>query len=228
MSRLVVYTCVTNGYDVIKKPSTLPSWADWKGLTEADSPDNREPKLLPHKLFPEYDYSLWLDGNIDVIDAAFWDKVASLMDSGCLYAGVKHPSRDDAYEESLRILKNGRETACRLRRTVRFLRSEGLPRHAGLNENNIILRRHNAAEVVAMDELWWSLYRRFSHRDQMTWSYCIWKTGLHTEYLLPEGTDVRHHPWFDYTVHDKPYRKDLFKDAARKVRVKAYELWLGL
>ena len=222
MKDLVVYTCVTGGYDSPSRPSALPGWADWVLLTEKDFTDNRYPKLLPHKALEGYDYSLWLDGNVDIVSDLFWDRIRALMDSGCLYAGIIHPQRDCVYEESVRILSNDREGMLPLLRTVRFLRSEGFPAHAGLNENNVILRRHCDPQVVRMDELWWEMYRKFSRRDQMTWSYCMWKTGLESVPVLPPGSDVRNHPFFRYTPHGKPYRKNLFKDALRRVKVFVY------
>lgn len=228
MKRLVVYTCVTGGYDTVRRPSILPEWADWKAFTEADYPDCRYPKLNPHEVFPDYEYSLWIDGNIDIVSPEFWTVVEDMIARGVQYAGIAHPQRDDVFEESLRILKNDRETLCKLVKVAKFLRAEGMPRHFGLNENCIILRAHNAPEVVEFDKLWWQMFSRFSRRDQMTWSYCAWKSGLQTEYLLPKGSNVREHNWVTCSVHGKEYKKNLFKDAVRKIKVSWFKRWLAL
>jgi len=227
MTKLIVYTCVTGNYDTPKRPSTLPIWAEWRSFTERDFQDNRYPKLQPHKVFPEYEYSLWLDGNIDIVSPAFWDSVEQLISDGVLYAGLAHPSRDDVYEESLRILKNDREKARNLRRTVKFLCKENFPRHYGMNENAVILRKHNDPQIISFDDLWWQLFNRYTRRDQMTWSYCMWKCGLSSINLIPKGSNVRTHPWFCYTPHGPIYKKNLWQDALRKFRVWKYSLWLN-
>lgn len=226
MNKLIVYTCVTNNYDALRQPSSLPPWADWKAFSQDDFEDDRFPKLQPHKVFPDYEYSLWIDGNIDILSDDFWRRVDALMAGEVPYAGLPHPLRDDVYDESLRILRNDREKMCTLMRTVRFLKKEGFPRHFGLNENAIILRRHLSAEIVEFDDLWWEMFCRFSRRDQMTWSYCKWKCSLDSACLIPPGANIRNHEWFSYTPHGVPYKKNLYRDALRKVKVLCFRLWL--
>lgn len=240
MKKLVIYTCVTGAYDKVRTPSVIPSWADYRCFDEnfCDAPKGLDDSMLsrwfklnPHLLFPDYEYSLWIDGNIDIRGDEIYSIIESQMGTGVLYSGIRHPERDDVYEEAMRILSNRRETPRRLRRTVRFLRKEGFPEHWGLMENNVILRRHNAPEVVAFDELWWSLMLRYSHRDQMTQSYCLWKTGIRPEYLLPEGFSARNHPSFAYTYHGPVYEKrrslvGLARDGQTAARKKLFYLFL--
>ena len=181
----------------------LPEWADFLCFGQ-DAPvtwqagDNtqlaRYAKLNPHLVLPGgYDYCLWIDGNIDVVDPAFFSKVEEMMAGGVLYAGLHHPQRDDVYEESLRILQNDRESFCRLARLVKFLRKEGFPRHYGLDETNVILRRHNDPKVREFDELWWEMLRTWTNRDQMTQSWCFRKTGLQHVHFLPQGQCAQNH-----------------------------------
>jgi len=226
MKRLVVYTCVTGSYDVVKKPSVFVDWADWRAFSEVDFEDNRYPKLQPHTLFPEYEYSLWIDGNIDIVSEEFWIKIKEQMDEGILYAGLPHPQRDDIYEESLRILKNDREKLSNLKRAVLFLHNQGFPRHYGMNENGVILRKHNSPDVVNFDNMWWDMFCRFSRRDQMSWAFCMWKSGLVSVDILPKGSNVRSHTWFHYTPHGAVYKKHLWRDAVRRAKVIYYNRWL--
>ena len=226
MGKLIVYTCVTNGYDAVRRPSSIPGWADWKAFSDADFKDNRRPKLLPHEVFPEYDYSLWIDGNIDIVSEEFWAEIARLISEGVLYAGIPHPQRDDVYEESVRILKNDRAGAKALRHTVRHLIANNLPRHFGLNENSLVLRRHNDPRVVAFDKLWWEKFCSLCRRDQMTWPLCVLQTALPCSYILPKGSNIREHPWFRYTPHGKVYKKNLIKDGLRRLKVSLYTGWL--
>lgn len=239
MKRLIVYTCVTGGYDSVSAPSVIPEWADYVCFGSGTAPRGldriqaaRYHKLNPHIVLPEgYEYSLWIDGNIDILSMDFFEKLKSLMDEGALYAGIHHPQRDDVFDESVRILRNGRESFGRLLKVTRFLKKEGMPRHWGLDETNVILRRHQDPAVISFDELWWEMLLRWTSRDQMTQSYCLWKTGLPHTHLLPEGESAQDSPWFRYTFHGSKYVKDKsikgrWKDAARAAKVALYRIIL--
>lgn len=257
MKKLVIYTCVTGGYDRIEDPAVVVPWADyvcfsnnpvkssvwqWRPIEEAELPVaalrtptliSRWYKLRPELLFPEYDYSLWIDGNIVIASGEIYEIVENQMEAGVLYSGIRHPERDDVYEESERILRGGRESAARLRKTVKYLLKEGFPRHWGLFENNVILRRHNDAQVMRFDEFWMGMLVNYSQRDQMSQTYCLWKTGLPFEYLLPEGFSARNHPTFRYVSHGPVYVKDhglrgRIRDARTAFRKFCYRIWLKL
>lgn len=240
-NKLIVYTCVTGGYDSVSRPAVLPDWADYVCFGQ-DLPvtwqakDNtqlaRYAKLNPHIVLPEgYEYSLWIDGNIDIVDPAFFGRMEELMAEGVPVAGLHHPGRDDVYDESLRILQNDREKFGRLVKTVKFLKGEGFPRHYGLDETNVILRRHDDPKVREFDGLWWEMLQKWTNRDQMTQSYCFWKTGIQHGHILPQGQCAQNHPWFSYTFHGKPYVKDKSlpgraKDAWRALKVSVYKAFL--
>lgn len=254
MNRIAVYTCVTGSYDKLNGLSTKVPWADFVFFGEIGTAcegwdvrpinwvdkvpggDNialsRYAKLNPHVVLPEYEYSLWIDGNVDICQEALYERLAKMMDEGVLYGGLSHPERDDVYDESLRIVRNARESLPKVMRVIRFLKSEGMPRHFGLNENNVILRRHNEPSVIAFDVLWWEMFMRFSHRDQLTWSYCMWKTGLKQELILPQGKCARNSSEFGYTLHGRQYVKDRslrgrLRDALTAAKVSVYRLFLS-
>lgn len=226
MKKLVVYTCITGAYDVLSDPITTIPGVDFVCFSDYDisrqiwqlrTPVKRQKNSLltarwhkqnPHLLFPDYEYSLWVDGNVIPASEELYSIVEALMSESVKWAGIKHPLRDDVYEEAFRIYANGRENFYRLARCVNFLKKEGFPRHWGMMETNVILRAHNDEQVRHTDELWSSLLEEYTGRDQMTHSYCMWKTGLTMQYMLPDGYSARNHSAFRYVVHDKPYVKD--------------------
>ena len=85
MNNKVIYTAIIGGYDELIEPSFKPKGWDficfsdrplksktWKvkdnlPLYEDNTRTARKHKLLAHRLFPNYDFSLWIDGNINVI-----------------------------------------------------------------------------------------------------------------------------------------------------------------
>lgn len=236
MKKLVIYTCFTGDYDVLKDPVVRCPEADYVCFCETPQKSeiwqqkplpkecatkalsSRYPKINPHELFPDYEYSLWIDANINVVDSAFFERIAALMDRGVAYAGVKHPCRDDIYDESRVVVGLMKETPSKAAGAVKFLLSEGFPRHFGLMENNIILRRHCDSEVVAFDSLWWSFLQKYTYRDQLSQSYCLWKTGLKPEFILPEGENARNSKLLEYVLH----RQRLVTDRSLRGRWNVY------
>lgn len=223
MSKVTIYTCVTGGYDNLPQPEVLHPDFEFvsfvkKGTKKSDSdgawqvreldfddPSNvvvsRYPKLNPHKVLPDVEYGLWMDANVSVIGSGFYDTVLSKVEEGVLYAGIRHPLRDDLGEEALRCLATDKETFRGALKVWKHLRSEGYIRHSGMLENNIILRKHSDPTVMAVDEMWWDAFMKVSHRDQLSLMLCMQKAGLEPSLLLPEGMDSRTCPDLRYSAH---------------------------
>ena len=51
-------------------------------------------KSNPHKLFPEYEYSMWIDANWDVKSSHFVNILRECVSRRSLLSVVPHPSRD--------------------------------------------------------------------------------------------------------------------------------------
>ena len=222
MEKIVVYTCIIGSYDALLQPAVVREGLDfvcfvghdeaagrdgvWERrplpLTTGDRTlDARYPKMHPHELLPEYEFSLWIDGNILMKDATLLDAALSAASAGTLYAGVSHPQRDCLYAEAEK---------CRDMRHIGYLDlarihfeylRKGVKRHSGLLENNIIFRRHNAPEIVGLDEMWWDRVLNFSRRDQLSLMLCLRECGITPSFLLPEGMNSRNCPGLAYLPH---------------------------
>lgn len=223
MKKTVIYTCIIGGYDELLQPAVTDADFDFvcfvgKGeknagrigvweIRELDC-DIRDPRLLsrwpkmhPHLLLPEYDASLWVDGNIELLDASVYDAVRSRLSSGVGYSGVPHPTRDCLYAEARKCRDMKYLSDVELLKVWAWLFLHGVRRHGGLMENNLIFRRHMRPEIVALDELWWESLLRLGRRDQLSLMWCLDKCGIPRDRLLPEGRNVRNHPGFRYLRH---------------------------
>ena len=219
MNRKVIYTCLTGGYDRLEQPAAVaPDW-DYVCFTDTDgqdgvwqlrkipfdSPDpvvrSRCPKILPHIVLPEYEYSVYLDANIRIADAGFYRIADRLIADEITFAQVEHPDRDCVYEE-LRYcyLKNKINTRTAFRLHRKWTR-ERLPRHSGLYENNLIFRRHNITEARALDEAWWKGFSAGIPRDQLCLQPIFLRHGIHPALLLGKGLNARNVPCLQYTLH---------------------------
>ena len=219
MNRKVIYTCLTGGYDRLEQPvAVAPDW-DYVCFTDCDgqdgvwqlrkipfdSPDpvvrSRYPKILPDRVLPEYDYSLYMDANLCITGEELYGFADKCIATGVSFAQVQHPERDCVYEE-LRYcyLKDKIDT-----RTAFLLhrkwKAEGLPRHAGLYENNLIFRRHKITEARALDEAWWHAFSAGVPRDQLCLQPIFLRHGIQPTLLLGEGLNARNVPFLQYTLH---------------------------
>lgn len=205
MNKQVVYTCITGGYDRLREPKYVsPSidyicftdnakltsnfWkirqlpSDLKNLTDVKK--QRLIKVLPHKYLSEYDVSLWVDSNIEIVGDLkdFFNKYD--LSQKFLYTN-KHPSRDCLYREQIAVLRLKKDTYESTNPQIERYREEGFPEHYGLAETNIILRAHKNQKCKTLMNLWGEEILNGSHRDQLSFNYAIWKTGTkdYVEYL---------------------------------------------
>ena len=217
--RKVIYTCLTGGYDRLEQPAAFDPSYDYICFTDTDgrdgvwqlrkipfdSPDpvsrSRYPKILPHKVLADYDYSVYLDANIRIMSAEFYAIVDRLIVDEITFAQVEHPDRDCVYDE-LRYcyLKDKVDTRTAFR-LYRKWTDEGLPRHAGLYENNLIFRQHNITEARALDEAWWKGWESGVHRDQLCLMPIFLRHNIHPALLLGKGLNARNVPYLKYTLH---------------------------
>lgn len=219
VAKCVVYTCIIGNYDNLQQPKYIhkdfdyicfvrkgEKYSEYSGVwkiieLEYDTVNNiilsRYPKLNPHLVLPsKYDYSLWIDGNIIIAHQDIYSIILDKIKNNILYSGVKHWARICLYDESSAIILSGKASTWQLIPIIRFLIKNKFPRNFGLSENNVILRNHNDSKVIKLDELWWSMFIRFCKRDQMSFSYCMYKTEIEWDYLLPIGYCARNHYTF--------------------------------
>lgn len=131
-------------------------------------------KIFPHKLFPEYDYSIWVDGNISLYGdlAPFVERM-----EGKYIAEFEHPNNNCIYEEAYSIVSQGKARGRDVRKQIELYRAEGFPANYGLLENSLIVRQHHNLNCVELMEAWWNEMLRHSWRDQLSLSYVLWKKG---------------------------------------------------
>jgi len=154
------------------------------------------PKVLIHK-FVDTDYSLWVDGNIQV--KVRLAKLIKEWLGDYDIAVFNHPGRDCIYEEIDECLRRGKGDPVKLRAQGNKYLAEGYPRHNGLAECTIILRRHNE-RTARFNEAWWAEICAQSCRDQVSFPYIVSKTDIKVNFMRGKGY-VENHPYFTYLLH---------------------------
>lgn len=201
--KIAVYTCITGGYDDLiqplvedprcdyyllglNKPENIGvyKWVDITGkIPECISGDyhrmNRYCKIHPNIFFPQYDYSIYVDGNIQ-INTIISHLPGKLGKVGIASYGIGGVA--DIYEHAASLwYRNGKgelDGRIRIQNQMKRYVKEGFPRFFGLTENGVLVREHNNGNCIRIMDTWWDEVLNYSRRDQLSFMYAIWKNGF--------------------------------------------------
>lgn len=221
-NKIAVYTGVFGDYDKVleplfisdnldyyyisdEKPSELKSykWIDAHNIIPSDVVTpikrNRYIKMHPHMIFPDYEYSIYIDGNVQIIG----DVTPFICESELGIAAFAHPIRDDIYYEALTIKNVERVASDDVCRQMKKYMSEGMPAKYGLAEMRIIAREHNKQSCIDVMERWWEEFDNMAQRDQFSFMYSMWKNGKNMDDLVILGNNSRQCPLVKIYGHTK-------------------------
>lgn len=190
--RLVVYTCITAGYDEVRpvrhaEPGVryvcfsdrpVDTASRWEGRplprTDLDPVSaNRYVKMHPHALFPEHERSIYIDGNFELGPGVRAFAEEALREHPL--ALFSHPERECLFAEAAKCAAIGYGWIWSYARQLRRYRAEGMPARAGLYECGVLPRAHHAPPVQALMAAWWQEFRAGVRRDQISMPYLLWK-----------------------------------------------------
>lgn len=207
-----IYTCVTGNYDNLNPfPSQDPDidficFTDNPNLSFSDTNWDIRPipnellhlskvkqqrcvKILPHRYLKDYDVSLWVDGNLQILKDLKGFISQYPLNEDIFFYTRKHPSRDCAYKEASAVLKMKKDIPAIVNEQMNQYKKDGFPCKYGLEETNVILRLHNSLKCQILDNLWAEQILRKSHRDQLSFDYCRWKTDVNIGFLQTKRLD---------------------------------------
>ena len=192
-NKLVVYTANIGDYDELEDPQFVDPNIEYVCFTDDANfksdiwqvrllnPNEigenalkvRELKFFPHKLFPEYDMSIWVDSKY-VIKGDIRDYVAKYYQGNKLLF-FPHYFRDCIYDEAVRCIQLQKGDPAIIEQQITHYRNQGYPEHNGMCEGACIVREHNDIRLQELMEAWWLEVNRFSRRDQISLPYVMWK-----------------------------------------------------
>lgn len=213
MNKKVIYTCLVGNYDVLQQPLAVDDNYDYICFSNDIKEKSvgvwqirpipfehkdkarlsRYVKILPHRVLVDYDWSLWMDANIQIIGKDFYSILDSkIADGGKIYQ-VTHclPPCDCIYEEIKFAYLCGLSGFCKSFLQYWHLKKNGFPVHWGLFENNFILRKHFDPSVKKMSEEWWAEFMSYTRRDQFNLMYVYWKNNFMPGLFLPPDHNTR-------------------------------------
>jgi len=160
----------------------------------------KQPKVAPHRVLygaEQIQYSLWIDGNmrLKVPMQVLIDKYLN----DCDIALFAHPLRDCIYDEAQVCRQFYLDDVITMEYQIKKYERENYPKHNGLIDGSIILRRHTK-EVEEINDLWWKEIMNGSRRDQLSFNYVMWKLGR--KYKVIDGFNhVKTNEYFEATNH---------------------------
>lgn len=209
--RIAIYTCITGEYDNVEEPLIAEKACDYFLFTNNNSlksnvwnikeiPEgikkisnnakiNRYIKMHPKELFPDYDYAIYIDGNVKIISII--SQLVNKINSKTGLAIHRHCQRTCIYEEikACRAYKKGKY--CDLKKQVNRYKKEKFPNNYGMLECNMIvsdLNNNNANKILSE---WWHEYLKSeSMRDQIALPYILWKKNLKIDDVGNLGNNI--------------------------------------
>lgn len=230
MNKRVIYTCVTGGYESIVDPSFVSPNFDYICFTDQENvksrvwsirpiPDElkdlspikqqRVIKICPHLFLSQYESSIYVDGSIDMkndMNIFLSQYCNTTSETQHIYAKSvfirKHPLRNCIYEEASACINLGKDKSSVIEKQMNRYHSQSYPSQNGLVESGIIYRLHNNPYCIQLMEMWRDEVIRDSHRDQLSFNYCLWKVG--DEGFQYINLDLFNNPYFKwYNQHDR-------------------------
>jgi hypothetical protein len=207
MTKIAIYTAVFGEFDPLRDPLFKSPGCDyicftdsqvesdgWKIIqTEVENPadqdtfktpqrfTSRKHKLLPHRFLPEYDYWVWMDGNITTKG-----DIRPLVTAVEYLASFEHRTLGNTYEEGLTCIASNKDSYDRILPQLKKYDKVGLnqTRHF---ESGVNIRK-NCQRVVDFNELWWLEVKNHSIRDQISLAYSLGQVELPCQ-TLPGDLD---------------------------------------
>ena len=218
--RKVIYTTIFGGYDNLVEPQYKPEGWDFICFTDVDLKSDtwkiiKKPlvytdntrtakrfKVLPHEYLNEYDYSIFIDGNMTVrgdtndliskylsdSNVAFFNHAENVLDpNNCIYNEAEYifhlgKKNNGNYKDNPELIK---------KQMTRYF-NEGYPQSNGLITGMVILRKHNEVDCKKVMCKWWEEIKYNSKRDQLSFNYSAWKTGVKFNYMDGDSRDNKY------------------------------------
>ncbi len=228
--KIIIYTAIMGDKDELIEPSFVSLDCDYVCFSDINRESNiwqvikkdfdpigdkvrsaRKYKILTHKYFPDYDYSIWVDGNLEIkhdlvelIDQYLSDANFATFDHANyksnpahnkLQALVNYFKRDYkfvrhcVYEEAEALIEMNKQGVYKddeqkIRKQMARYRTEAYPENNSILQSAILVRRHNESDVVRTAEDWWTEIVNGSRRDQLSFNYVAWKNNFKFNYIV--------------------------------------------
>ena len=221
--KIAVYTCITGNYDKeILEPFIKVENIDFYLFTDNNKQNsqnwyikpipknivekynnvlkNRYLKMHPYDLFKDYDYSIYIDGNVRVMSDI--TELVYAINKKVGIAMHNHQFRDCIYDEVevCKIKKKGNYKE--MKKQIEKYKEEGFPKHFGMLEATIIVADLKSEIGKKFLNDWWKEFiSTESFRDQISLQYVVWKNNYKISDICTLGNNLYRNPKFRVNIH---------------------------
>ncbi|CAA0819961.1 Protein of unknown function (DUF616 [Striga hermonthica] len=145
--------------------------------------NGKVPKILTHRLFPQAEYSIWIDGKMQLIVDPLLLLERYLWREKNTFAIAQHKHHKSIYEEADSNKRRKRYARPLIDLHMKIYRYEGLEAWnqygntlSDVPEGAIIIREHTALNNL-FSCLWFNEVHLFTPRDQLSFGYVVYRLG---------------------------------------------------
>ncbi len=171
------YICFTDNSKLKSKNWEIRLVSDDEGL--GNQKFSRKIWRPAHRYLKEHDLSISIGGqsypncNLDDFLKTFLpddEKIDMVMHDRGIRKGV--------YHEAAKCIAKKKDDPELIKRQMDFYRKEGLPDDTGIFSGGVIIQKHNRPNVIEHCEKWWEQIKKWSYRDQLSFTYIWWRYKL--------------------------------------------------
>lgn len=216
-NKICVYTCITGDYDNPKEIPKLEKGIDYYCFTNNKKIKSntwnviyindknlsnvqlaRKIKILGHELINDYDILLWMDGAV-TFKKNIKNFINTYLDKKDVFVGFMHGERDNIIDEAYACYRFNKESKENINKILKFYKDENYSFNNGLIESTVYIKKPKDKIVQETMKLWFSMILNYSTRDQLSFNYCIYKTGLKVKWI---NEKVFSNKWFNWDNHN--------------------------
>ena len=169
------FVCFTN-LKHLKSYTWDVVYVDKLPVPNDNTKSSRYYKTNPHKFFPDYNISVWIDSSCSRLSMKRLENLIDRFNKLNVNLYIeKHPSRNCIYDELKACIFFKKDDVSVMNKQINGYRLEGMPKKYGMVETGFQIRKHNESDVIKFQELLWNEILHKSKRDQLSWNYCSWK-----------------------------------------------------
>ncbi|KAK6916757.1 Protein of unknown function DUF616 [Dillenia turbinata] len=161
----------------------------WRLILLKDPPydeprrNGKVPKILTHRLFPQAQYSIWIDGKMELIVDPLLILERYLWRGKHTFAIAQHKHHHSIYEEADACKRRKRYARPLIDLHMKIYRYEGMEPWSPMKdtisdvpEGAVIVREHTAMSNL-FSCLWFNEVNLFTPRDQLSFGYVVYRLG---------------------------------------------------
>lgn len=141
---------------------------------------NKHVKWMTHLYLPEYEYTIYIDAYMSPNENGDFDEILNKLDQETIipFYTFEHPVRDCIYDACGAVVRCKKDVPINVNKVLELLIEEKMPRQYGLYELCMMAKKPMNEVVKTLSSHVFYQVINYSHRDQLGFTYILWKMGL--------------------------------------------------